>query len=410
MLITDSSFLNLNNRQGNPLTLKFGRDAFWERRLPFVESKVPPPKRPHLEQLKGSGVSAKQLAKIVSDRAERDFYEPSGRMATAGGVENARKEANRERRLWANHFRNLDLNSIEMRAEHPQSITLRPSSKTSEKHEAKKFRESVIGLSIAGVKEGNAELAQGSADQHSNINPVRKIKYFLNNLTDFNYTSRNKIAPPVIQGFANSGTFTLTHAAHDATAKHWGLKMQSFENRSEGLAVGLPKGQREEEAIKQSLKNELPDLEKALTLAPKMKAKNPNIKKLTLAQLFNRNAELHHALAHYHSTDNLRPGFFKWVRPVFSSYTQKARESTEQALKHLAEIPEKDHTHEHARLAFNLNTKINHLCNDEPHRSTSQEAKNVCGPMGRDAVPSHKKIIANFPDFDPSYGTGDRQR
>lgn len=350
---------------------QFG-NALFERSAPFHAE---PSSTQRLERLKDfQGLPGRQ-ARVLAKRTEKDFYEPSGRMAkNEQALPHVIESATRECELRAEHLDRVRRNSA------PPSA----------------FRKAKINLEIAKLKLANARLAQCSSSPNEGQPIINALRATLRRLDDMGYNAGKRLAPAYVHAKANSGAFTLSHDVHDYTKERFEECYAWQDKAFEGMAVAPHLDAFTRNRHIHRMEAELPALQQAIDMASRMKTGSVTHANFVKAAYLNLKAEGHHALSHHYGRYS--------NNEEFNRQSQHARKAVRQADEILQSIPPGSLTHEHARLGYNLNQKALHLCqNGSAHRLDTDRAQELCAAIKVEDFPHNIQLMKRFPLFDSSY-------
>lgn len=361
--------MNCNNNSP-----KFG-DALFERSLKFRPASIAKRSTERLERLKSFQGNPGRAAQVLAKRTEKDFYDPSGRMAlNKAAIPHVKASAEQEQEFRAEHLDKLRRNKAKPRA----------------------IKRAKIGLELARLKLTNARLAESSAGSAVATSSLTSLRKSLERLTQLGYDKSTKPSPVYVHAQGNSGSFTLNHPVHEHTKTDDPTDFVFQEKTFEGMAVTPSQNSFLRSKLIKDMTEEMPMLKAADQKAAIMKGKSEN-KALAQASYKNQEAEAHHAIAHN--------SWNSFSLTDYNEHSQQARKATKQANEALQRIPDDKLTSEHARLSYNLKTKAQHFCDRHgqhiPDDSRSQE---ICGAIKVEDVPQNVRTIKKFSDFDPSYG------
>ena len=257
------------------------------------------------------------------------------------------------------------------------------------------------------VRQANFDLAK---DIH-NERAKAKLKEALQYLKEHHYFNNNAlIAPQVVHGYANLGTYTFNNNIYKGTvARLTPQELQDNMDDFEGLFIETGHYTPQQKQIYiNKIKEELPYLEKAIRLTDRMIG-TPQARLLAKAEYLTAKGHVYHGLAH------LSPKYFNaaWRETSdspFLIYSKISRQAFHEATCLLADYKRSAEFQNSSRedqivvedLLFKLLTQKNkHLCeSDGPHKPQSKSQVNSCGIIFS-TLPTEGEDLVNLkPRFD----------
>jgi len=233
----------------------------------------------------------------------------------------------------------------------------------------------LVDKNLAKIKLANALIAE---DSDSNRGEAM-LAEALNALDAAGYNPRLGEAPPVyIHGLYNRGAGHFNNRVYKDTRQNAGDdEMDLADANFEGLHLDMPITQSQANNIADQLKQDLPHLNKAITLSSGLQDRG-----LAQVEYLSSKGEILHTLSHLSESDtNGRQHDVDGLNTFHS------------ALAKLADIPKMLYTPRHFKLTENLGTiKVPHMCS---HQHRPADAKTQCKTLSQGSEVLMKDMLAH---------------